>query len=121
LALLFELSFPEIDSGTQPRHRFVSAYEQRSEPPDSAFQYLVFAADPYETVAFKLPSLAVDRGEGKLFSHWDPARKLFTLQVFFKSREDMRDESLRRQQAAAAAVARAAPRRIGRDGRAMET
>jgi splicing factor 3A subunit 2 len=124
LAVLFELSFPEIDAGTQPRHRFVSAYEQRTETPDPAFQYLVFAADPYETVAFKLSSLAVDRGDDKVFSHWDAARKVFTLQVFFRSREEMRAESKRRQEAAAASVAAHshahAPRAIGRDGRAIE-
>ena len=31
----------------------MSAYEQRVEPPDRQWQYLLFAAEPYETIAFK--------------------------------------------------------------------
>ena len=38
----------------QPRHRFMSAYEQKVEQPDKNFQYLLFACEPYETVAFKV-------------------------------------------------------------------
>lgn len=37
-----------------PRHRFMSAYEQRIEPPDKTWQYLLFAAEPYETISFKV-------------------------------------------------------------------
>lgn len=37
-----------------PRHRFMSAYEQRIEPPDRRWQYLLMAAEPYETIAFKV-------------------------------------------------------------------
>ena len=32
----------------------MSAYEQRIEPPDKSWQYLLFAAEPYETIAFKV-------------------------------------------------------------------
>ena len=32
----------------------MSAYEQRIEPPDKKWQYLLFAAEPYETIAFKV-------------------------------------------------------------------
>ena len=32
----------------------MSAYEQRQEPPDRKWQYLLFAAEPYETIAFKV-------------------------------------------------------------------
>ena len=28
-SLLFEIDYPEIDEGVQPRHRFMSAFEQR--------------------------------------------------------------------------------------------
>ena len=37
-----------------PKHRFMSAYEQRVEPPDKAWQYLLVAAEPYETIGFKV-------------------------------------------------------------------
>lgn len=32
----------------------MSAYEQKIEPPDRKWQYLLFAAEPYETIAFKV-------------------------------------------------------------------
>lgn len=48
------MDYPEIAEGITPRHRFMSAYEQRIEPPDKAWQYLLFAAEPYETIAFKV-------------------------------------------------------------------
>ncbi|MEQ2166146.1 Splicing factor 3A subunit 2, partial [Goodea atripinnis] len=47
------IDYPEIAEGIGPRHRFMSAYEQRIEPPDRRWQYLLFAAEPYETIAFK--------------------------------------------------------------------
>ena len=42
-------------AGVVPRHRFMSAYEQKIEPPDRKWQYLLFAAEPYETISFKVP------------------------------------------------------------------
>ena len=50
----FKIDYPEIADGLTPRHRFMSAYEQRIEPPDKTWQYLLFAAEPYETVSFKV-------------------------------------------------------------------
>jgi splicing factor 3A subunit 2 len=55
-SLTFEVDYPETESGMQPRHRFMSAYEQKVEAPDKNYQYLLFACDPYETVAFKVSS-----------------------------------------------------------------
>jgi splicing factor 3A subunit 2 len=40
----------------------MSAYEQRMEPPDRQWQYLLFAAEPYETIAFK----AIYGGGGRI-------------------------------------------------------
>ena len=47
----------------------MSAYEQKKEAWDKAYQYLLFAADPYEVIAFKIPNMEVDRSEN-FFSHW---------------------------------------------------
>lgn len=49
-----QIDYPEIAEGVTPRHRFMSAYEQRIEPPDRRWQYLLMAAEPYETIAFKV-------------------------------------------------------------------
>ena len=49
-----QVDYPEIADGIRPRHRFMSAFEQRMETPDRQWQYLMFAAEPYETIAFKV-------------------------------------------------------------------
>jgi splicing factor 3A subunit 2 len=69
-SLLFQVEYPEIEDGGRPRHRFMSAYEQRQETADKAVQYLLFAAEPYETVAFKVPNIEVIKQEDYFYSHW---------------------------------------------------
>ncbi|KAA8493436.1 Splicing factor 3A subunit 2 [Porphyridium purpureum] len=83
-SLLVQVLYPEIASLVQPRFRFMSAYEQRKERPDSRYQYFLIAAEPYETIAFKIPNLEIDRAEHKFFSNWDRDKKVFTVQMFFK-------------------------------------
>jgi splicing factor 3A subunit 2 len=88
-ALMFEVEYPEIEEGGKPRHRFMSSYEQKVEQPDTQYQYLLFAAEPYETIAFKVPNMEIDKSDkDKFFTHWDHKRKIFTMQVFFKVREE---------------------------------
>ncbi len=43
----------------------MSAFEQKVEVPEKQYQYLLFAADPYETIAFKIPNMEIDFSEGK--------------------------------------------------------
>ncbi|KAF9594181.1 hypothetical protein IFM89_028838 [Coptis chinensis] len=83
-SLLFQIEYPEIEDLTKPRHKFMSSYEQRIESCDKRYQYLLFAADPYEIIAFKVPSIEIDKSSSKLFTHWDPDSKMFTLQLYFK-------------------------------------
>lgn len=83
-SLLFQIDYPEIVEGITPRHRFMAAYEQKMEPPDRKWQYLLFAAEPYETIAFKVPSREVDKDPKKLWSHWNKETKQFFLQFAFK-------------------------------------
>ncbi len=67
----------------------MSAYEQKVEQPDDKYQYLLFAADPYETIAFKIPNLEVDYSEGKYFDAWDKDQRKYTLQLFFKDKKHL--------------------------------
>ena len=67
-----------------PKHRFMSAFEQHHEAPDKNWQFLIFAAEPYETIAFKVPSREVDKTEEKFWTHWNKETKQFFLQVSFK-------------------------------------
>lgn len=69
----------------------MSAFEQRVEqPPDRAFQYLLVAAEPYETCAFKLQAKEVDKSPGKFWTHYDPDTKEYFLQLFFKTEREER-------------------------------
>lgn len=62
----------------------MSAYEQKIEPPDRKWQYLLFAAEPYETIAFKVPSREVEKTDGKFWTHWNKDTKQFFLQFAFR-------------------------------------
>ena len=83
-SLMFEIDYPEIAEGVVPRHRFMSAYEQKIEPPDRKWQYLLFAAEPYETISFKIPSREVDKQDNKFWHLWNKDTKEFFLQFAFK-------------------------------------
>ena len=91
-SLLVQVDYPEIEEGTRPRHRFMSSYQQKVEPWDKRYQYLVCAAEPYETIAFKVPNVEVEGGdtkageEKKPFFHWEPDRKTYLIQLHFKPR-----------------------------------
>ena len=88
--LLFQLQYPEITQGVVPRHRFMSAYEQKIEEPDKSFQYLLIAAEPYETCAFKLQARDVDRKDGRFYAWWDEDQKEYWMQILFKTDRDER-------------------------------
>ncbi|KAJ3261198.1 hypothetical protein HK103_006507 [Boothiomyces macroporosus] len=83
--LLFQIYYPDIVNGIKPRYRFMSAYEQRQEPPSKFYQYLLIAAEPYETIAFKIQSLEIDKNN--LWSFWDLDCKQYHFQFFFKIKE----------------------------------
>lgn len=102
-SLRFEIEYPEIEAGLQPRHRFMGAYEQKVEPADRRYQYLLVAAEPYETIGFKIPAEGIDKTPGKFYSNWDKAGKVFTLQFSFALKKEA--------EASAAAAGPAAPAR----------
>uniref|UniRef100_A0A8D2LBL4 Splicing factor 3a subunit 2 n=1 Tax=Varanus komodoensis TaxID=61221 RepID=A0A8D2LBL4_VARKO len=88
------IDYPEIAESIMPRHRFMSAYEQRIEPPDRRWQYLLMAAEPYETIAFKVPSREIDKAEGKFWTHWNRETKQFFLQFHFKMEKPPAPQSI---------------------------
>lgn len=92
VGLLFQLQYPEMREGAErPRWRFMSAFEQRVEvPADKSYQYLLVAAEPYETVAFKLQAKEVDRSKERFWEYWDADRKEFWVQLFFKTEREER-------------------------------
>jgi len=85
-SLLFQIDYAEVvDARTSPRYRFMSSYEQKVEAWDKRYQYLLFAAEPYEVIAFKVPNAEVDKSPERLFTHWERDKKLFTLCISFKT------------------------------------
>eukprot|EP00052_Salpingoeca_macrocollata_P033574 m.8859 g.8859 ORF g.8859 m.8859 type:complete len:234 (-) comp5312_c0_seq1:106-807(-) len=87
-SLLFQIDYPKIADGVRPRHRFMSAYEQKLEPADRSWQYLLFAAEPYETIAFKIPSLPIEKTERGFWTHWDTDTKQYFLQLYFRTEQN---------------------------------
>ena len=73
-----QVEYPEIEEDIKPRHRFMSSYEQRKEAWDKKYQFLLFSAEPYEVVAFKVPNMEVDHSD-RFFSHWCGLRQKRTL------------------------------------------
>ncbi|KAF2746511.1 splicing factor 3a subunit 2 [Sporormia fimetaria CBS 119925] len=88
--LLFQFQFPEITTGVRPRLRFMSAFEQQVEEPDTSYQYLVVAGEPYETVAVKLQAQEIDKREGKFWDWFDEDSKEYWVQLLFKTERDAR-------------------------------
>ncbi|KAL9108861.1 MAG: hypothetical protein Q9227_006392 [Pyrenula ochraceoflavens] len=89
--LLFQLQYPEVTPGVAPRVRFMSAFEQKVEdPPDKNYQYLLVAAEPYETCGFKLQAREIDRREGRFWTWWDADSREFWVQVMFKTEREER-------------------------------
>ena len=83
--IFIQIRFPQIKANEHPRIRFMSSFEQRHEPPNKAYQYLIVAAEPYDTVAFKIPSLEIDKSEGRFFEYWDLDTMTFYIQLIFKA------------------------------------
>lgn len=82
-SLLFEIDYPEIAKDVKPLYRFMSAYEQKREPPNRNWQYLVIAAEPYDTIAFKIPSREVDKSDKNFFHVWNERSRQYFIQVPF--------------------------------------
>lgn len=79
LSILFEVNYEQIRRGTVPKYRIMSTFEQHVEPPDPKYQFVLFAAQPYNTIAFKIPNLPVM--EDKIIEEWKPNENLYTFQI----------------------------------------
>jgi len=86
--MMVQVYLPQIKEGVLPRKRFMSAWEQKKEQPNRAYQYLIVAAEPYETIAFRIPAREIeDETDGDdlwNWSHWDPDTKQYSFQFMFR-------------------------------------
>lgn len=88
IGLLFQLKYPEIGTDVTPRYRFMSAFEQKVDPDqDRNYQYLLIAAEPYETMGFKIENREIQRDGGKFWTYFDKDSKEYFVQFLFKHRE----------------------------------
>jgi splicing factor 3A subunit 2 len=79
LSILFELTYDQIRKGTTPKYRIMSTFEQKVEAPDPKYQFVLFAAQPYNTVGFKIPNMPIQ--EDQIIEEWKPTEHLYTFQV----------------------------------------
>jgi splicing factor 3A subunit 2 len=105
--MMVQVHLPQIKAGVLPRRRFMSAWEQKREPPNKAYQYLIVrrhfnplsctfflnikfkvAAEPYETIAFRIPAREIEDESDDAgywnWSHWDPDTKQYSFQFMFR-------------------------------------
>lgn len=80
-AIAFKIHYPFIEQGLRPRYELLSVFQQKVEQPDPRFQYLVFAAEPYNNMAVKIPN--VPRAAKRILTDWDTTTKTFILQMGF--------------------------------------
>ncbi|KAI5067395.1 hypothetical protein GOP47_0017923 [Adiantum capillus-veneris] len=85
-SLLFQIEYPEIEDLAKPRIRYMSSFEQRVYAYDKLHQFILFAAEPYEIIGFRIPSNEIDNVSPKSFTHWDPDSKMYTVQLYFRPR-----------------------------------
>lgn len=85
VGLVLHLHLPNITS-PHPAYRIMSAFEQRLEAPNRSFQYLLVAAEPYETIAFKIPNRPVMQDPDTFFAHWDPDFKVYSVQLLLENK-----------------------------------
>lgn len=90
MGMLFQLQYPDVGTDVTPRWQVMNAFTQRVEEPDKNFQYVLVAADPYETVAFKVPARELDKHDGRQFSFWDPDAREFWIQIMFMTEREER-------------------------------
>ncbi|KAF8756107.1 Pre-mRNA-splicing factor SF3a complex subunit 2 (Prp11) [Rhizoctonia solani] len=82
--MMVQVHLPQIKEGVIPRRRFMSAWEQKKEQPNRAYQYLIVAAEPYESIAFRIPAREIEDIEENPdwnWSHWDADTKTIQLPI----------------------------------------
>jgi splicing factor 3A subunit 2 len=86
MGLLFQVHYPQMSGEiSRPYYRFMSAFEQKIETPDRQYQYILIAAEPYETIAFKMPNYELEKSKELVWSYWDRDTKVYTVQIVFSS------------------------------------
>ncbi|BFU19107.1 splicing factor, putative [Entamoeba histolytica HM-1:IMSS-B] len=85
-SLAITVNLPDIANGVIPLFKIMGAFEQHVEPPDNNYQYLIIAAEPYQSIAFKIPNMEVELDEttGKYGEErWEVSTHTYYLKINF--------------------------------------
>jgi len=52
---------------------------------------VVFAAEPYDNIAFKIPNIEIDMDNDKFTEEWDKDKKKYLLHLSFKPERTLRN------------------------------
>jgi splicing factor 3A subunit 2 len=100
----FEIDYPLIKENISPQFRIMSELEVNTQKNgnnenddinnnineeeknkiENRYHYVVFAAEPYENIAVKIPNMPLDYNTEKHFSFWDEGKKIFYLTLNYK-------------------------------------
>ena len=93
----FEIDYPLIKNNITPQFRIMSELEVNTQKngkneneenfdknEENKYHYVVFAAEPYENIAVRIPNLPLDYNIEKHFSYWDDGKKIFYLTLNYK-------------------------------------
>ena len=95
----FEIEYPLIKKEVTPQFRIMSELEVNTQKnkgenkdndnseekkEENKYHYVVFAAEPYENIAVKIPNMPLDYNTEKHFSYWDDSKKIFYLTLNYK-------------------------------------
>jgi splicing factor 3A subunit 2 len=81
--ILVQVHYPHI-TAPKPVYRFMASFEQKVEPSDKKYQYLVLAAEPYSNIAFKIPSNIINLDARSFVQYWDDASKQYSIQFLYR-------------------------------------
>ena len=100
----FEIDYPLIKENITPQFRIMSELEVNTQKNgnnenddinnkindeeknkiENKYHYVVFAAEPYENIAVRIPNMPLDYNTEKHFSYWDEGKKIFYLTLNYK-------------------------------------
>ena len=101
----FEIDYPLIKENITPQFRIMSELEVNTQKNglnendimnngdnnnedkknfENKYHFVVFAAEPYENIAVKIPNMPLDYNTEKHFSFWDEGKKIFYLTLNYK-------------------------------------
>ena len=100
----FEIDYPLIKENITPQFRIMSELEVNTQKNgnnenddinndindeeknkiENKYHYVVFAAEPYENIAVRIPNMPLDYNTEKHFSYWDDGKKIFYLTLNYK-------------------------------------